>query len=62
LLCEITPLPGKVGCIDRTTQPDGSMDVRSGSSVEMLRLSISRLLFMTKADLPWAWLRETPMK
>src|SRR6516165_11039683 len=38
------------GCIERITQLDSWPDVRTGSSTEMLRVSISRLLFPKKAD------------
>ena len=38
------------GCVMSSVQPPASPDARNGSSVEMLRLSISRLLFLTKAD------------
>src|SRR6516164_9345652 len=38
------------GCIERITQLDSWPDVRTGSSTEMLRVSISRPLFLTKAD------------
>src|SRR6516162_11683000 len=40
------------GCIERITQLDSWPDVRDGSSTEMLRLSISRLLFLAIADAP----------
>src|SRR6516225_4587561 len=38
------------GCIERITQLDSWPDVRTGSCPEMLRLSITGLLFGEKAD------------
>src|SRR5262249_48718673 len=42
--------PIQAGCIDCITQLDVWLEVRSGSSTEMLRLSIIGLLFPKKAD------------
>src|SRR6516165_4292736 len=38
------------GCIERITQLDAWPDVRTGSSTERLKLSISRPLLRAKAD------------